>query len=62
MMVSVFQAHISGCAFYEGRGGKCVGHDQVDLDGVRYNTSTYLWDLAAESETPTADGPAYILK
>ncbi len=43
MMVSVFEANKSARAFYERQGGGLIGSDHVDLDGVRYPTSTYLW-------------------
>ncbi len=45
MMVSVFQENRSTCAFYENRGGTLIGSDSYVLEGIRYLTSTYLWDL-----------------
>ncbi len=43
MMVSVFEANTQARSFYERQGGKLIDNDHVDLAGVRYPTSTYLW-------------------
>ncbi len=43
MMVSVFEANHLARSFYERQGGQLIGSDHVDLAGVRYPTSTYLW-------------------
>lgn len=45
MTVSVFEANKKARAFYEGQGAKQIPNDHVDLAGVRYITSTYIWDL-----------------
>lgn len=45
MMVSVFEANKSARSFYERQGGKMIESDHVDLAGVRYITSTYIWIL-----------------
>ena len=45
MMVSVFEENKLARSFYERQGGKLIGSDHVDLAGVRYPTSTYLWEL-----------------
>ena len=45
MMVSVFEANKIARDFYERQGGKLIGSDHVDLAGVRYPTSTYIWNL-----------------
>lgn len=45
MMVSVFEANKAARDFYERQGGRLIGSDHVDLAGVRYPTSTYIWNL-----------------
>lgn len=45
MTVSVFEANRKARAFYERQGAKKIPNDHVDLAGVRYVTSTYIWNL-----------------
>lgn len=45
MMVSVFEENKLARNFYERQGGKQIENDHVDLKGVRYVTSTYIWTL-----------------
>ncbi len=45
MMVSVFEANKRARHFYELQGGMPTLGDHVELDGAKYPTSTYLWDL-----------------
>ncbi len=45
MTVSVFEANKQARAFYERQGAKQIPNDHVDLAGVRYITSTYIWNL-----------------
>jgi len=46
MTVSVFEVNNLARSFYVRQGGKLIGGDHVDLDGVRYPTSTYIWILS----------------
>lgn len=45
MIVSVFEANSLARSFYERQGGRLIGRDHVDLAGVKYPTSTYLWSF-----------------
>lgn len=45
MIVSVFEANKLARKFYERQGGKLISSDHVNLAGVLYPTSTYLWEL-----------------
>jgi D-alanyl-D-alanine dipeptidase len=45
MMVSVLESNETSRRFYEARGGNWIGADHVDIEGRRYPTSTYLWQL-----------------
>lgn len=45
MTVSVFEANKQARSFYERQGAKQIENDHVDIAGVRYTTSTYIWSL-----------------
>lgn len=48
MMISVFRENYPSRKFYERLGGRCIGEDRVEIAGVFYPTSTYLWELNNE--------------
>ena len=45
VMVSTFDKNNQSRKFYEKMGAQYIGADHVDVEGVRYPTSTYLWNL-----------------
>lgn len=44
--ISVFKSNSKARRFYEKMGGQFIGEDFVVIDEVRYQTVTYVWDLA----------------
>jgi ribosomal protein S18 acetylase RimI-like enzyme len=45
IFVSVLSKNIQAVSFYRKSGGKLVGHDCVVIEGTRYETDTFLWDV-----------------
>ena len=43
--VSVLSSNIDSVRFYQKMGGKLIGHDHVDIDGVRHKTDSYHWSI-----------------
>lgn len=45
MMVSVLEKNEASRIFYEKMGGRTAKGDHVDIEGIRYPTATYVWDI-----------------
>jgi L-amino acid N-acyltransferase YncA len=45
VMVSLFDKNNATKIFYEKMGGLAIKGDHVDIEGIRYPTATYIWNL-----------------
>jgi ribosomal protein S18 acetylase RimI-like enzyme len=52
IFVSVLSLNSRAVSFYKKRGGKLIGQDSVIIDGVRYETDTFIWRINPLTAVP----------